>query len=131
MRRANRCPVMPSWRTMTPGRILPQEGFMTRVLVDPEFALDTAGFPSSFDPGQTATLGLTFHPVAAGLRTGLLKISFAGGVVPTTVSLSGTGVAPRPPGGCGCASGGGAPSVAGLLVFAFALKRRRAARAAR
>jgi MYXO-CTERM domain-containing protein len=98
---------------------------ITSVVSDnPELVIDTTGFPSSLAAGQTASLSVSFHPVAAGVRTGLLKISFSGSTSPTTVSLSGTGVEDHPPGGCGCgATGAGTPAMA-LLALAGLLRRR-------
>ncbi|HVE87495.1 MAG TPA: MYXO-CTERM sorting domain-containing protein, partial [Myxococcales bacterium] len=101
--------------------------FSSLVSDNPEFVLDTTGLPTSLAPGQTTTLGVRFHPVAAGPRTGLLKISFQGTTSQAVVSLSGTGLADEPPPhqGCGCASSGGTSAMAGLLALAAALKRRR------
>jgi MYXO-CTERM domain-containing protein len=101
---------------------------ITSIVTDnPEFVLDTTGFPASLGSGQSAALQLTFHPVTAGVRTGALRISFSGATAPTVVSLSGTGVAEEGPGGCGCASGGGGPVIAtaALLALALAARRRR------
>jgi len=97
---------------------------------NPEFVLDTAGLPASLAPGETASLAVTFYPAGAGLRTGLLMVSFPGTATPTSVSLSGTGVEPPPP-GCGCGSAGGGTSVVAALLGLVAAWRRRRGSGAR
>jgi alpha-1,3-glucanase-like protein/F5/8 type C domain-containing protein/HYDIN/CFA65/VesB family protein/centrosomal CEP192-like protein len=51
---------------------------------------------SSIAAGASCTVSVTFHPTAAGTRTGALTITSNAPSSPNTVGLSGTGVAPGP-----------------------------------
>ena len=51
---------------------------------------------SSIAAGTSCTVSVTFHPTAAGTRTGTLTLATSDPSGPTTVSLTGTGTAPGP-----------------------------------
>jgi hypothetical protein len=56
------------------------------------FTMGGATFPLTLNPGQTATLQVTFDPTAAGAMTGTIVITSNATTNPTTtISLSGTG----------------------------------------
>jgi hypothetical protein len=57
------------------------------------FTMSGVTFPVTLNPGQTATLDLSFDPTVAGAATGLVTItSNAGSGATATIALSGTGV---------------------------------------
>jgi hypothetical protein len=60
------------------------------------FSMTGATFPATLNPGQTATLQVSFDPTAAGAANGTITISSNSSSGSTnTVSLSGTGVSPQ------------------------------------
>jgi hypothetical protein len=59
-------------------------------------------------PGQTATLRVTFAPASAGSSSGSVTITSNASNSPTTVSLTGSGVAPPPAGSPTCGKSGDA-----------------------
>jgi hypothetical protein len=58
------------------------------------FSMSTASFPLTINPGQTATLTVSFDPTAPGAVTGTLTLTSNSSTKPSAViSLTGTGVA--------------------------------------
>jgi hypothetical protein len=60
------------------------------------FSITGTTFPVTLNPGQTATLQVSFDPTVAGAASGTITISStASGGSTSTVALSGTGTAPQ------------------------------------
>ncbi len=55
------------------------------------FTLSGSSFPATLNPGQTATMDVTFSPEATGTSTGTLTITSTAAAALTNISLSGTG----------------------------------------
>jgi hypothetical protein len=119
-------------------------------VIDQPFAFDSAEFPPSLMPGQTASFGVSFLPTKVMRYDGFLHISTTSSTQPTlTVQLGGEGVAgaggsdagPGASGGtnptsfyaCSC-NGRGAPGRGWPVVLAIAgviARRRRGSSSAR
>jgi MYXO-CTERM domain-containing protein len=122
----------------------------TIVFADPQvpapFRIDSANFPRSLAPNESATFTVGFHPTRVGIFTDTLVITSQQLVDPLLVTVSGEGARPPPvpdagvdpPGadersfyGCSCSSPRSSPrsSPSGGLVIVVAmgvaLRRRR------
>jgi len=84
----------------------PQDIFITNTSVEPitinsiaasgDFLISNSGcgdFPWALNPAASCQLSVIFAPTAAGARTGALAIANSVSATPTTVSLTGTGLA--------------------------------------
>lgn len=60
------------------------------------FTTSSMSLPLTLNPGQTASLQVTFDPTVAGAAAGLISIATNASSAATTVALSGTGVTPAP-----------------------------------
>jgi hypothetical protein len=66
---------------------------VSAITISGPFAYSGATVPVTLNAGQTLTLNVTFTSTTSGVATGTLTITSTAGNSPTTIALSGTGVA--------------------------------------